>query len=114
MSGPRVEYQIRPLTERQVQSAVVDFFRDAGLIVIVTSQDRAARKQLEGLTDLIVVGHGRVLFVECKAPMGQLRESQIQFYDNIFEHLGSHVQYTVLWQPEQARPWLDWFEGQRA
>jgi len=98
-------------TERQVQQATVKMFRDAGLFIIVTSQDRATRKQLEGLPDLIVIGRDRVLFVECKKFGGEVRESQIEFYDRMFPHLGPHVEYTVIWHSEQAAPWLAWFEN---
>ena len=114
MSGPRVPYQTRTPTERQVQRAIVKLFRDAGLHVIVTSQDRAARKQLKNVTDLIVIGHDRVLFAECKRPLGGKRsEGQIKFADDIAIHLDKHVQYTIFWQPAQAEPWLAWFERRR-
>ena len=114
MTEPHVAYQTRNPTERQVQRPIVKLFRDAGLHVIVMSQDRTARKQLKGVSDLIVIGHDRVLFAECKRPLGGERSDvQVKFADDIAPHLDQHVQYTVFWQPEQARPWLAWFEGKR-
>jgi len=107
-------YQTRNPTEGQVQRPIVKLFRDNGLHVIVLSQDRAARKQLKGVSDLIVIGHDRVLFAECKRPLGGERSAvQVEFADDITPHLGEHVQYTVFWQPAQAEPWLAWFEGRR-
>ena len=111
---PASLYQTRTPTEGQVQRPIIKLFRDAGLHVIVTSQNRAARKQLKGISDLIVIGHDRVLFAECKRPLGERSDVQIKFADDIAPHLDKHVQYAIFWQPIQAEPWLAWFEGERA
>lgn len=65
-------------SEKQIQAAIVKVLRTAGYSVWDTSQPHAA-KITPGLPDLLVLGHGRLLFVEVKRADGKLTEAQRSF-----------------------------------
>jgi len=73
------------MTEAQIQREIVKLLRTIGFAVWETSQgyrkDRGGTRNTPGVTDLIIIGHNRVLFVEVKDAKGKLRPSQQVFRD---------------------------------
>jgi len=69
--------------EAKISREIQTFLRTLGFAVYSTEQgyrkDRGGTRQTPGIPDLIVIGHGRFLFAEVKAPGGKLRASQKEF-----------------------------------
>ena len=93
MTEPKPEYDVK---ESDVLSGCRKLLRTSGWFVLSTSQDRATRKQMSGLTDLIAVRYNCTLFVEGKRPGGKLRHSQKRFRDRILPHTGPNLHYLVV------------------
>jgi len=93
--------------ESAIQAEIVKRLRAAGWYVIVTSQDRRTRKQLADIPDLICFRCGMTLLVECKTPMGQMRQGQVDFQCDMLPHLGRSLAYRVMRYPEDAEEWYD-------
>lgn len=76
--------------EKVVQRSVKNVLRDLSFKVWDTSQPfRAAITP--GLPDLIAIGHGRILYIECKSEMGRLTRAQRMFRDAVKENGGEYV-----------------------
>lgn len=86
-------------SESEIQEACVKLLESDGWFVCITSQDRATRRHVKGLPDLIAAKHDHTLYIECKAPGRKLRKSQEEFRDNILPHTGPHLQYWVIDDP---------------
>lgn len=82
------------MSESQLQSAVVSLARRSGHLVVMVnnSQGRSARqgailKRLgmhPGASDIVIIGkEGKTLWMELKAPNGDLRLSQEQFASDL-------------------------------
>lgn len=73
------------MSERQISREIVTFLRSIGFAVWSTEQgwrkERGGTRTTAGYPDLIVIGHGRLLFVEVKRPGGKLRPAQEAFRD---------------------------------
>lgn len=80
--------------------------RAAGWFVVVTSQDKSTRAQLAGIPDRIAIRHGHCVFIEYKAPGGELRPSQVKFYAAIAPHLGDWLYYYVIDDPDLVPQWM--------
>jgi hypothetical protein len=93
MTEPKPQYDI---SESDVQAACVALLESIGFDVHVTSQDRATRRHVKGLTDLIAWRNNVTLFIECKRPGGKLRKSQEEFRDKILPHVGPNLHYFVI------------------
>ena len=102
MTEPIPTYYSR---ESHLQAHIVQRLKGAGWFVVVTSQDRASRAQLAGLPDLLAVRRNVVLFVECKTPEGAMRESQIDFLEQMQEHTGPNVIHVVARYPQDVEAW---------
>jgi Holliday junction resolvase len=66
------------MAERDVQRQVVDGLRLRGAYVIVTHGPKN-RPVCPGVSDIVAVFPGRVLFVECKGEGGKVSEEQREF-----------------------------------
>ena len=93
MTEPKPKYDVK---ESDVQHACVELLEACSWEVIVTSQDRATRRHVQGLTDLIAWRDNVTLFIECKRPGGKLRHSQKRFRDRILPHAGPNLHYLVV------------------
>ena len=100
MTEPKsgTQYHIR---ESDVQAACVELLEADGWFVTIMSQDRATRRHVKGITDLIAVRHNVTLFVECKRPGGKLRKSQEQFRNGILRHRGPNLHWWKIDDVEQ-------------
>ena len=94
------------LSESDVQRIIVKRLRDAGWLVIVTSQDRQTRKQLARIPDLLCFRWGEVLLIEVKRPGGKLRPGQVEFQAAMQAHLGTCVHYVVAYWPDDIERWI--------
>ena len=89
------------MTEAKIQREIVQLLRTIGFAVWETSQgyrrDPGGTRQTPGIADLLVIGHGRLMFVEVKAPKGKLRPSQEAFRDEcIANSIGWHLWRDVM------------------
>ena len=94
------------MKERQISHEIVEFLRLVGFAVWDTGQgyrrDPGGTRMTPGLADLVVIGHGHMLFVEVKTARGKLRESQLVFR----EACESNSVPWVLWR--DVREAFDW------
>ena len=74
--------------ERGILQMIRDYLRLRGWFVVRMQQGLGCHR---GLSDLIAVKQGRVLFVEVKAPKGQQSTYQVEFQREIEEHGGVYV-----------------------
>lgn len=75
-------------TEKEIQSDIREYLQWRGWYVIRIQQGMGAHK---GLSDLIAVKDGRVVFMEIKTPRGRLSEYQVRFREALKEHGGEYV-----------------------
>ena len=66
------------MTERQVQRQIIDGLLARGAEVIVT-HDAKHHPVTVGVSDIIAVLDGRVLFIECKGDGGVASDGQLSF-----------------------------------
>jgi len=90
---PKEQYNVK---ESDVQAACVELLETIGFEVLATSQDRAMRRHVKGLTDLIAWRHNVTLFIECKRPGGKLRKSQKEFRDRMLPHIGLNLHWWLI------------------
>lgn len=83
-------------TEKEIQNEIRRYLQIRGWYVIRIQQGMGAHK---GLSDLIAVKSGRVVFAEIKTPRGRLSEYQERFREEIAAHGG---EYAVLRSVEDA------------
>jgi Holliday junction resolvase len=74
--------------ERNILQMIRDYLRLRGWFVVRMQQGLGCHK---GLSDLIAVKQGCVLFVEVKAPKGKQSSYQVDFQREIEEHGGVYV-----------------------
>jgi Holliday junction resolvase len=81
--------------ESAISREIVTFMKTVGFAVWDSGQGyRSApggTRMTPGLADLIIIGHGGVLFVEVKTEKGKLRDSQIVFKKECWDN-------SVAWQ----------------
>ena len=87
------------MTEAELQSAVIEMAQWLGYRLQYHTFD--SRRSNEGFPDLVLVGRGRVLFVELKSEKGQLSPSQLDWYAGLLD-IGAEV---YVWRPK------DWLDG---
>lgn len=80
------------MKESAISREIVGFLRSVGFAVWDTGQgyrrDPGGTRITPGLADLVVIGHGRVLFVEVKRPKAKLRPAQEVFRDECLANGG--------------------------
>ena len=71
--------------EAQIQASIKDVLTQAGLAIYDTSQgyrrERGGTRTTPGIPDLIVMGHGRTLFVEVKT-----KRTYLTLFQKLFFH----------------------------
>lgn len=77
-----------PLREGDVLTQVRDYLRIQGWFVVRIHQTLGCRR---GMPDLIAVKQGRVLWIECKSPLGQQSMHQMRFQADLEAHGGEYV-----------------------
>lgn len=94
-------------TEAQISREVAELLRMFGFAVWSTEQgyrkERGGTRQTPGIPDLIVIGEGRLLFVEMKGPKGRLRRSQKVFRD---ECEANGIAWRMWRSVGEAKDWL--------
>lgn len=87
----QLEQRLPQPSEKQIQQGVKDTLKRFGFRVWDTSQPfRAAITP--GLSDLIAMGRGVVVFIECKSEMGRLTRAQRMFRDAVRENGGQYLE----------------------
>ena len=76
--------------ETKIRLAIKRFSKQMGFSVWDMEQNRATR-QTPGFSDLVLVGHGLILFVEVKTPKGRLSAYQKAFRDAVTENGGTFL-----------------------
>ena len=104
MTETRAPYHVYS-RESHLQAHIVKRLSERGWFVTVTSQDRAAWKQLAGLPDLIAIRRNVVLLIECKTPDGDMRDSQVEFLERVQPHTGPNVIHLVARYPQDVEAW---------
>lgn len=88
-------------SEDEIEQAIMVALRTLGFHVAKLSQPRATM-QAEGLSDLLVIGHGVIAFVEVKSAKGAQRPTQIVFEREVRAAGGLYL----LWRSEtEAIAW---------
>ena len=94
--------------ESHLQAHIVKRLREAGWLVVVTSQDRGGRRQLAHFPDVICFRGNTTLLVECKLPRnGRLSDGQEEFQDCILAHTGKNLIYVVAFYLEDVAEWVE-------
>lgn len=98
----------RPVhSEKVVSRGVVKLLRLCGFAVWDTGQgyrkDPGGTRITPGLADLIVIGKGRVVFIELKSSLGTLRDSQRVFRD---ECRANDVEWHMWRSVGECEDWL--------
>jgi len=86
------------ITERDVISAVRQWLRLKGYFVVRIQQGMGCHP---GVSDLVAVRDGKVLWVETKRPGGKLSAAQEKFRENITQHGGTYLVVSDLRQLEE-------------
>jgi hypothetical protein len=79
------------LVEADIQEALLKVLRKERGLVRINSQDIATRGQCAGWPDVEFHGMHSVTWIECKAPGGHVRSSQIARFREIYEKTGNVV-----------------------
>lgn len=87
------------MTEAELQSAISEMAAWLGYRLRYHTFD--SRLSAKGFPDLVLVGRGRVLFVEVKSEKGHLRPDQMEWYAGLLNN-GAEA---YVWRPE------DWKNG---
>lgn len=95
-------------TEAQFQRAIVELARLAGWAIFHVSDSRkpgpngtlVGDRMTKGFPDLVLAGHGRILFRELKRESGRLSKEQVEWLDV----LSSNGADAKVWRPS------DWDE----
>jgi len=108
MSAPDLDLQKMSqsdLTERKVQRRIVDLLRATGWHVTVTSTNRRVQRAIKGLPDIYAThrGYKRSLWVECKAPVGDVRDEQRTW---MWETAEAGVPCLIASDPAHVEEWL--------
>jgi hypothetical protein len=74
---------------------------------MVTSQDRATRRQLAGLPDLLCLRRNRALFCECKAIDGTLNDAQVAWWERFGALRGTNMDGCIVRHPSDVDRWCD-------
>jgi len=85
----------RGLSERDIQRAIIDILRWHGWMVREISQPRVVSGDLVGVPDVIAFRYGHTLLIECKRPGGRIRQSQVNFSDEIKPHMAITLRYML-------------------
>lgn len=74
--------------ETGIRIGIRTMLRQVGYAVWDMEQNRPTR-QTAGFPDLVAIGRGQVLFIECKSPKGTLSPGQIVFRDECLANGGT-------------------------
>ena len=95
-------------TEAQTRRAIVDYLRLRGFAVYDLEQgyraERGGTRQTPGVSDLIVMGRGRITFAEIKrGKAGRMRQAQVAFGAEVVDNGGQYVVWRSL---DDAIAWV--------
>ena len=77
-----------PAKESEIRAAIKEYLQWTGWFIFYQLQGLGAYK---GLSDLVAVKNGRVVFVEIKKPSGKQSEYQIQFQADLEASGGEYL-----------------------
>jgi hypothetical protein len=80
----------RTMSEKAIQASAEKLMRLFGFEVYHLSQARAS-KQTPGLPDDIFIGHGQIIFYECKTETGKRSKAQERFRDLVLSSGGTCI-----------------------
>ena len=75
-------------TESEIQTAIRQLLQARGWFVIRLQQGLGCHR---GLSDLVAIKQGRVVWIEVKTPRGRLSEYQLAFARSVDGHGGEYV-----------------------
>ena len=81
---------MRGRPETKIRLEIRRFLKKMGFAIWDMEQNRPTR-QTPGFSDLVVFGHGTILFVEVKTPTGKLTGYQEEFGDAVGENGGTYL-----------------------
>lgn len=76
--------------EQAIRLEIKRLLKQLGFAVWDMEQNRPTR-QTPGFSDLVVIGHGLILFVECKTPKGRLSDYQRVFGEAVTSNGGTYL-----------------------
>jgi Holliday junction resolvase len=78
--------------EGKIKAEIREYLDKTGWYAFNVAQfNKKGYKIHGGISDLIAIKNGQVLFIEVKTPTGTLLESQVEFSREIVEHGGKYV-----------------------
>jgi Holliday junction resolvase len=80
----------RPSPEAGIRRGIREFLKTVGFAVWDMEQNRPTR-QTAGFSDLVAIGHNRILFIEVKTPKGKLSITQEMFGAEIEQNGGTYL-----------------------
>jgi hypothetical protein len=92
--------------ETPIRKAVKQYLSLKGWFVFTVLQGLGAHP---GISDLIGVKDGHVVFIEIKTETGRQSEKQVSFEENVKSHGGNYI---VLRSLEQCIKWEEMFSAQ--
>jgi hypothetical protein len=106
------------MSERTLQNAIINLLRLNGWFAYsqdtkgtfdpTTGRFRANPSRVTGVSDVLAIKKGRVLFIEVKQPKGKQTPNQIEFKRQIEEHGG---EYYVARSLEDAQVMIEYKEN---
>ena len=81
---------MRAQPEAQIRRGIREMLKQLGFAVWDLEQNRPTR-QTPGISDLIAMGHGLVLFIECKTRKGRLTDAQHFFGQEVERNGGVYL-----------------------
>jgi hypothetical protein len=83
-------------TEAPLAQRCTEVLREAGWHVTVFAAHRSVPPQMQGWPDIVAFRRDVTLLIECKAPLGTLREEQRVFQEAVWPETGPHLHYVEL------------------
>lgn len=84
--------ELQIMTEKEWQTLVVSLCRTLGYMTYHTHDSRRSNP---GFPDLVIVGHGHVIFAELKTDKGRVRPKQMEWITEL-QHNGAEA---YIWRP---------------
>lgn len=100
--------EVKPGSERDVQRRIITWLRKREWLVINTSGAWRSARGMAGVSDLICIYRGAVVFLEVKGFDKQdLRSQQEKFLDKITPHLDTTLYFNIVNNENFKR--IQWF-----
>lgn len=87
--------RVQPSPANLLTGRGIDYLRDAGFFAMDFAHYTKMPRKASGWPDVFVAKNDTVWLVEVKAGRDQLRQTQINFFQDIERHLGEHLRYMI-------------------